>query len=148
MYNQSLGMDYEANTAYTAAFDAIWTIAQALNYTEQMRLQTMTENGTLTQTNCTDCAELHSADPLSDIQQTCSNVTENPERCVIEKITNCTDLYGELVYLNEFNYSNAFMGCVIRYNFHQVNFSGMAVSGILSIITLSLLIEQKYCFGR
>ena len=132
MYNQRLGMDYEANTAYAAAFDTTWTIAQALNYTEQMRLQTMTENGTLTQTNCTDCAELHSADPLSDIQQSCSDVTdsEKPE-CVAEQlaqITDCTGLYGELVPLNEFNYSNAFMGCVIRYNFHRVNFSGMTVS--------------------
>ena len=123
MYNERLGQDYETNTAYAAAFDTTWTIAQALNYTEQMRLQTMTENGTLTQTNCTDCAELHSADLLSDIQQSCNDVTEKPEICVIEKITNCTD-YGELVPLNEFNYSNAFMGYVIRYNFHRVNFSG------------------------
>ena len=142
MYNERLNSSsyrqYNATTAYAAAFDTTWTIAQALNYTEQMRLQTMTEKGTLTQT-----------DPLSDIQQTCSNVTENPEKCAIEKITNCTDLYGELVALNDFNYSNAFMGCVIKYNLHQVNFSGMAVSGILSIITLSnQLIRQKYCFGR
>ena len=133
MYNERLNStsyrQYNATTAYAAAFDTTWTIAQALNYTEQMRLQT--------------------ADPLSNIQQTCSNVTENPERCVIEKITNCTDLYGELVSLNEFNYSNAFMGCVIKYNFHQVNFSGMAVSGIVSIITLSnQLIRQNSCFGR
>ena len=88
----------------------------------------MTENGTLTQTNCTDYPELHSADPLSDIQQTCSNVTDSERsKCVVEQLTNCTD-YGELVPLNEFNYSNAFMGCVIRYNFHRVNFSGMTVS--------------------
>ena len=41
---------------------------------------------------------------------------------------NCSHLDGELVPLNEFNYSNAFMGCVMKENFHRVNFTGVSVS--------------------
>ena len=42
---------------------------------------------------------------------------------------NCnSSLEGDLVPLNEFNYSNAFMGCVMKYNFYKVNFTGVSVS--------------------
>ena len=74
---------------YAQAFDAIWTIAQVLNYTEEMRIN----------------------------QTSRVSVDEN-----------CRDLPGELVPLNEFNYSNAFMGCVIKCNFYEVNFTGVTVS--------------------
>ena len=40
---------------------------------------------------------------------------------------NCNHLDGELVPLNEFSYSNAFMGCVMKENFHRVNFIGVSV---------------------
>ena len=73
-------------TVFGLAFDAMWTIAQVLNYTEQMR--------------------------LNDTNQT---------------FESCRELPGELVPLNEFNYSNAFMGCVIKYNFYKVNFTGVSV---------------------
>ena len=46
---------------------------------------------------------------------------------VINK-TDCVDLEGDLVPLNEFNYSNEFMGCVINYNFQNVDFIGVSVS--------------------
>ena len=93
MYKERLKTsEYTANVAFAAAFDAIWTIAQALNYTEKMR-----EN-----------------DTDGDLE-----------------LSNCgSDLAGELVPLDEFDYSNAFMGCVIRYNFHRVNFLGVSVSSV------------------
>jgi len=37
-------------------------------------------------------------------------------------------LSGELVPLEHFNYSNALMGCVMRWNIQQTNFSGVSVS--------------------
>ena len=45
----------------------------------------------------------------------------------IRKETNCGNLTGELVPLNEFEYSNAFMGCIMKYNFHQTKFLGVTV---------------------
>lgn len=45
-----------------------------------------------------------------------------------ETYKSCSNLPGNLVPLNEFNYSNAFMGCVIRNNFENVNFTGVSVS--------------------
>ena len=39
----------------------------------------------------------------------------------------CNHLYGELVPLDEFNYSNALMGCVMKENFHKVDFTGVSV---------------------
>ena len=42
---------------------------------------------------------------------------------------NCSSsLAGDLVPLNEFNYSNAYMGCVMKSNFYKVNFLGTSVS--------------------
>ena len=35
---------------------------------------------------------------------------------------------GELVSLDEFTYSNALMGCVIRWNLEQTSFAGVSVS--------------------
>ena len=89
-YNRRLEETNHAySIGYAQAFDAIWTIAQVLNYTEEM---------TINQINR-------------------SSVHEN-----------CRDLPGELVHLDKFNYSNAFMGCVIKYNFYKVNFTGVTVS--------------------
>ena len=122
--------------AFNLAFDTIWTIGQALNYTEQMRLQILTVNGTLSQTNCSNCDGIYSADSadlFTGLLDKCENftMTEDIQSCMVKElaeITNCRDLYGELVPLNEFNYSNAFMGCVIRYNFQRTDFLGISVS--------------------
>ena len=55
----------------------------------------------------------------------------------------CNHLYGELVPLDEFNYSNAFMGCVMKENFYKVNFTGVSVcyqrGAVDSVITHSAL---------
>ena len=51
--------------------------------------------------------------------------------------TNCSHLDGELVPLNDFNYSNAFMGCVMKENFHKVNFTGVSVYTLLDQHTVS-----------
>ena len=40
----------------------------------------------------------------------------------------CGHLPGELVPLEEFDYQNEMMGCVLRNSFHQVNFTGITVS--------------------
>ena len=75
---------------FVIAFDAMWTVARVLNYTEEMRLQNISKS--------------------------------DPE------LEECGHLPGELVPLNKFNYSNAFMGCVIKSNYHKVNFTGVSVS--------------------
>ena len=99
-------MNYTFAETYAQAFDAIWTIAQVLNYTEEMRI------------NQTSRVSVHE---------------------------NCTDLPGELVPLNEFSYSNAFMGCVIKYNFYKVNFTGVSVSTKLYIFMYNkILLHVKY----
>ena len=89
-YNDRLEITNHTYTAaYALAFDAIWTIAQVLNYTEEMKINQI-------------------------------NRSSGHEHC--------RDLPGEMVSLDEFNYSNAFMGCVIKYNFYKVNFTGVTVS--------------------
>ena len=40
----------------------------------------------------------------------------------------CDGLDGGLVPLEQFNYSNGVMGCVMRWNLQQTNFSGVSVS--------------------
>ena len=75
---------------FVIAFDAMWTVAKALNRTEEMRLK---------------------------------NVSRNDST-----LEECRDLPGELVPLNEFTYSNAFMGCVIKCNYQNTNFTGVSVS--------------------
>ena len=89
--NRLIGTEYTTTQASTVAFDALWTIALVLNYTEEMRLQNQTKG--------------HPA------HENCSS-----------------NLPGDLVPLNEFEYSNAFMGCVMKYNFYKVNFTGVSVS--------------------
>ena len=91
IYNEKLlQTGYTTITTYAMAFDTIWTVAQVLNYTEDMRLQNLSKNATM--------------------------------------FEDCTHLEGDLVPLNEFTYSNAFMGCVIKNNYYKVNFTGVTVS--------------------
>ena len=80
------------------AFDAMWSMAQMLNYTEKMRLSQLSRN--------------HS------------------------DFDDCRHLDGKLVPLNEFNYTNAFMGCVMRDNYYKINFTGVSVS---TFVILNLL---------
>ena len=55
----------------------------------------------------------------------------------------CSHLPGELVPLNEFNYSNGFMGCVMNNNYFKVNFTGVSVSMqfMLFKLTVTLLLS-------
>ena len=76
------------------AFDALWSMAQMLNYTEDMRLRDLPRNH-------------------SDFDE-------------------CRHLDGSLVPLDEFNYTNAFMGCMMRNNYYKVDFTGVSVSSVSS----------------
>ena len=80
---------YRISTVFVIAFDAMWTVARALNRTEEMRLTNTSRS-----------------DPT---------------------LEECRHLPGELVPLNEFNYSNAFMGCVMKSNYQNTNFTGVSV---------------------
>ena len=40
----------------------------------------------------------------------------------------CSNVSGSLVPLEEFDYSNEKMGCLIQWNLQQTNFSGVSVS--------------------
>ena len=42
--------------------------------------------------------------------------------------TGCQDYPGTLVALEHFRYNNSKMGCLIRWNLRQTNFSGVSVS--------------------
>ena len=42
--------------------------------------------------------------------------------------TGCSNVTGSLVPLEEFNYTNVKMGCLIQWNLQQTNFSGGSVS--------------------
>ena len=77
------------------AFDAMWTVAQVLQYTEVLREKYINKSNI------------------------CSLGLTHPE---------CCQLGGELVPLNEFTYSNAFMGCVMKNNYYKINFTGVSVS--------------------
>ena len=47
-----------------------------------------------------------------------------------DNVTGCSDWQGELVPLEHFNYSNGYMGCVIRWALGQTDFAGASVSSI------------------
>ena len=53
----------------------------------------------------------------------------------------CDDHDGGLVPLEQFNYSNGVMGCVIRWNLQQTNFSGVSVS----LFLCHCQILSKFC---
>ena len=42
--------------------------------------------------------------------------------------TGCEDVPGSIIPLEQFEYSNAKMGCLLRESFHQTSFSGVTVS--------------------
>ena len=156
---------HSAIAAHAMAFDATWALGQALRNTEQMRMQIMTANEALNNSNCSSwnervCADLsqkiHEKCNLPNIIRrknatlaevatcdsfdlNCSNGSVVPiiQDCMVKELaqyTDCEGMDGGLVPLNEFNYSNAFMGCVIRYNLQQTDFVGMSVSSIFRIV--------------
>ncbi len=53
-------------------------------------------------------------------------MVQNSRRPVIVRLTGCT-VPGELVPLENFTYSNEFMGCVIRWNLERTDFVGVSV---------------------
>ena len=47
----------------------------------------------------------------------------------------CDHLPGKLVPLENFDYHNELMGCVLKKSFHQVNFTGITVGqGLIHIV--------------
>ena len=101
MYEERLETtNFKVTIAYTMAFDAVWTLALALNFTESMRLQN----------------------------------TDDPFNCSMDNT-------GQLVALNEFNYSNSYMGCIIKQNMHRVEFLGVTVS-LFSICSCLFRVQQ------
>ncbi len=48
--------------------------------------------------------------------------------------TGCDHLPGKLLPLEEFNYLNDRMGCVLRNSFQKVNFSGVTVMSLALIL--------------
>ena len=50
------------------------------------------------------------------------------EKVSMNDSSGCDGLLGELVPLENFDYKNDKMGCVLRKSFHQVNFHGITVS--------------------
>ena len=51
------------------------------------------------------------------------------ERVRLGNDSGCEDLHGDLVPLEQFNYSNAKMGCVLKESFGEASFAGITVSG-------------------
>ena len=47
-----------------------------------------------------------------------------------DNVTSCSGWHGELVPLEHFNYSNGYMGCVIRWALAQTDYIGALVSGL------------------
>ena len=69
---------------------------------------------------------------------------------VLEKCSHL-NMSGELVPLNNFTYSNAFMGCVMKENYHKVNFTGVSVGSKCNVSTtrpLETESKQKSNFGQ
>ena len=60
--------------------------------------------------------------------------------------TGCSNASGSLVPLEEFNYTNEKMGCVIQWNLQQTNFSGGSVSFTHCIIDSHLNLLDRDVF--
>lgn len=52
------------------------------------------------------------------------------ERVKRNDSSGCDHLSGNLVKLEDFDYQNQMMGCVMRQSLHEVNFTGITVSEI------------------
>ena len=60
--------------------------------------------------------------------------------------TGCSNASGSLVPLEEFNYTNEKMGCVIQWNIQQTNFSGGSVSFTHCIIDSDMNLFDRDVF--
>ena len=63
------------------------------------------------------------------LAQALNNTVAMVERGDINE-PNCIDVTGELVPLEQFNYTNEKMGCLLQWNLQQTNFLGGSVSAI------------------
>ena len=67
----------------------------------------------------------------------------------VEKISSgevmgCENEYGELVPLEQFDYSNDKMGCIMIKSFSQVNFTGITVSLLTLYIHIHVTIGRMF----
>ena len=63
------------------------------------------------------------------------------QRILYNNESGCEDLPGDLVPLEQFDYTNMKLGCIIRQSFGEVNFLGVTVSLIAFQNTLNKLIK-------
>lgn len=50
------------------------------------------------------------------------------QRLSSDNVSGCEDLPGDLLPLDQFDYTNMKLGCIIRQSFSEVNFLGLTVS--------------------
>ena len=83
------------------------------------------------------------------LAQALNNTVAMVERGDINE-SDCADVSGELVPLEQFNYTNEKMGCLLQWNLQQTNFLGGSVSVVYIMLNsccqISLL-EQCYVTG-
>ena len=60
--------------------------------------------------------------------------------------TSCENVPGSLVPLEQFNYSNEKVGCLVQWNLQQTSFNGVSVSDFHAeyLIIINLLFVQLY----
>ena len=66
------------------------------------------------------------------------------ERVKKNDSSGCSHLSGNLVNLEDFDYQNELMGCILRKSFHEVNFTGITVSET-ELIPALIMIEKLCC---
>ena len=117
--------------------------------TRNATLAQVVTNKTCDSFNVSHLKNLSTDDVINHANCSRDNVVQIFQDCMVEELaqyTNCEGMDGGLVPLNEFNYSNTFMGCVIRYNLHQTDFVGMSVSSIsgYTIIMCVYIVRCNY----
>ena len=104
-----------------------------INETRNATLAQVITNKTCDSFNVSYLKNLSTEDVINHANCSRDNVVQIFQDCMVKELaqyTNCEGMDGGLVPLNEFNYSNTFMGCIIRYNLQQTDFVGMSVSSI------------------
>ena len=116
---------------FSKIFNKKYSFATILFETENATLAEVITNKTCTSFNVSSLKNLSAEDSINHVNCSRDNVVQIFQDCMVEELaqyTDCEGMDGGLVPLNEFNYSNAFMGCVIRYNLQQTDFVGMSVN--------------------
>ena len=101
--------------------------------TKNATLAEVITNKTCTLFNVSFQKNVSTEDIINHVNCSRDNVARIFQDCMVEELaqyTDCEGMDGGLVPLNEFNYSNAFMGCVIRYHLQQTDFVGMSVNSL------------------